>query len=275
MIRRASKSSLPFFRFSASFVNWRRPSMDIQTLLFYLFAVASTLYIVHFGFYLTGANLYDIWQFKRQRRLTHRTHYPRVTIGVAAHNETKVIVRCLESIRRSHYLDVEVIVADDASVDCTKQLVRDYMLRHPAMNLRVYRMRKNVGKGEALNAVLRRYATGELVMTLDADSIITEDTIQNAVSYFDDPTIAGVAANVQVIHEPTMLGVLQRFEHMIGYRSKKAYSLLNCEFVIGGVASTYRMSTLRDVNFYDADTVTEDIGLSIKIVSRGNRAHRI
>jgi cellulose synthase/poly-beta-1,6-N-acetylglucosamine synthase-like glycosyltransferase len=62
---------------------------------------------------------------------------------------------------------------------------------------------------------------------------------------------------------------------MVGYRSKKMYSLLNCEFVVGGVASSYRMSVLRQVGFYDTDTVTEDIGLSIKITSLGNLTHRI
>jgi biofilm PGA synthesis N-glycosyltransferase PgaC len=112
-------------------------------------------------------------------------------------------------------------------------------------------------------------------MTLDADSIIRPDTIENALTYFTDPTIAGVAANVRILDEPTILGVLQKFEHMIGYRSKKMYSLLNCEFVVGGVASTYRMSVLRAVGFYDTDTVTEDIGLSIKITNLGNRTHRM
>jgi cellulose synthase/poly-beta-1,6-N-acetylglucosamine synthase-like glycosyltransferase len=69
--------------------------------------------------------------------------------------------------------------------------------------------------------------------------------------------------------------VLQRFEHMIGYRSKKLYSVTGCEFVVGGVASTYRMRVLRKVGFYDTDTLTEDIGLSTKITSLGNRRFKM
>jgi cellulose synthase/poly-beta-1,6-N-acetylglucosamine synthase-like glycosyltransferase len=136
-------------------------------------------------------------------------------------------------------------------------------------------MHKNVGKGGALNVVLRRLARGQFVMTLDADSLIEPDSIFNALSYFEDPYVAGVAANVQILEESTALGILQRFEHMIGYRSKKLYSLLNCEFVVGGVASTYRMRVLRKVGFYDTDTVTEDIGLSAKVTSLGNRRFRM
>jgi biofilm PGA synthesis N-glycosyltransferase PgaC len=270
--------------------------MDLARLHFYLFAGVSFLYVLHFGMYLVGANFYDIWQYRRKNRIRpsasdetgrecaatatwarpYIAEVPGlVSIVIAAHNEEQVIVRSLESIRMNTYQHYEVIVADDASTDLTERLIRDYQLRHPEMDLRVYRMRKNVGKGAALNVVLRRHARGEYVMTLDADSLLAPNAVRNALSYFDDPCVAGVAANVQIIDEPTVLGILQRFEHMIGYRSKKLYSLTNCEFVVGGVASTYRMRVLRKVGFYDTDTLTEDIGLSAKITSLGNRRFRM
>jgi len=248
----------------------------IQEAIFYTFACISTLYVLHLGLYLVSANFYDIWQYRRRRKPAHLAKTkPLVSVVIAAYNEQKVIVRSLESLRGSSYPNFEVLVADNASVDGTRQLVHDYALRHPEFNLRVYRMKGNLGKGGALNTLLRRYARGEFAMTLDADSIVRPDTIANALSYFNDPTIAGVAANVRIMDEPTVIGVLQKFEHMIGYRSKKLYSLLNCEFAVGGVASTYRMDVLRKVGFYDTDTMTEDIGLSIKITSLGNRAHRM
>jgi poly-beta-1,6-N-acetyl-D-glucosamine synthase len=249
--------------------------MRVEDFIFYIFAAVSTLYILHFGFYLAGANIYDIWQFRRKLSQKQRIKFPFVSIVISAHNEEKVIVRCIESIRRTGYPNYEILVADDASEDSTRQRIKDYMIRNPDVKVRVYRMHKNVGKGRALSTILRRYAKGELAMTLDADSIIAPDAIANAITYFDDPTVAGVAANVQIIDEHTVLGVLQKFEHMIGYRAKKVYSLFNCEYVVGGVASTYRMKVLRNVNFYDFDTVTEDIGLSIKIISKGNKKCRM
>jgi biofilm PGA synthesis N-glycosyltransferase PgaC len=277
--------------------------VDLLEGLFYLFAAVSVLYVTHIALYLAGANFYDMSQFRRRRLWRNKNDWGKpdntdvlavaaqgpgaklisnlretkglITVAIPAHNEEKVIIRCIESILQSTYADIEIIVSDDASQDRTRQLVQDYIRRHPGIRLRVYRMRKNIGKGSALNAVLRRYARGEFVMTLDADSIIQPDTIANAVEYFNDPKIVGVAANVQIITEPTILGMLQKFEHMIGYRSKKTYSWLNCEFVVGGVASTYRIRTLREVDFYSTDTVTEDIGLSTKIISRGNRDERL
>lgn len=253
--------------------------MNAEYLVFCVFAVVSTLYVVHFGIYLVGANFYDMWQFKRRHTLKaagYKKSDKLVTILMPAHNEEKVIIRCLDSVRANTHKNIQAIVIDDASIDTTPRLVKDYILRHPEFNLTLVRRRKNVGKGGALNYALRRKAQGEFVMTLDSDSILRKDTVANALAYFEDPSIVGVAANVQIIEEHTVLGILQKFEHMIGYRSKKTYSLTKSEFVVGGVASTYRMDVMREVGYYDTDTLTEDIGLSIKIVnSKGNRHHHI
>ena len=253
--------------------------MDINTMLYTLFWVTSISYILHLGYYLVSASLYDIWQFRRLHRHAlqgqQHTYQPYVTILVPAHNEEKVIVRCLDSIAASTYRKIRIIAVDDASTDETLRILRRYARSHPDMQLRIVRKRINVGKGAALNYALKKYVKSELVMTLDADSVLSQHAIEKAVSYFADPQVAGVAANVQIINEHTTLSLLQKFEHMLGYRSKKAYSLTNCEYVVGGVASTYRMSAMRAVNFYDTDTLTEDISVSMKIIAKGNRAHRI
>jgi cellulose synthase/poly-beta-1,6-N-acetylglucosamine synthase-like glycosyltransferase len=256
--------------------------MTLDNTLFYIFAAISILYVLHFGFYLIGANLYDIWQARRHfhrqldAALGHiETYEPLVSLLIPAHNEEAVIERCLRSVLQSNYSQLQIIVIDDASTDTTAATVRRFIRAHPQHNLRLVRKRKNAGKGEALNYALRRYAKGELIMTLDADSILLHDTVSNAVLYFHDPDIVGVAANVHIIEEWTLLGMLQKFEHMIGYRSKKVYSLCNCEFVVGGVASTYRMASIRKIGFYDTTTQTEDIGLSIKVVNEGNRRNKV
>jgi biofilm PGA synthesis N-glycosyltransferase PgaC len=253
--------------------------MELSTTLFYLFCFTSVIYILHLGFYLIGASFYDIWQQRRQSAIEkkHKTAIwlPEVVVLVPAHNEEKVIVRCLDSIFRSTYGNFSVIVANDASTDDTKHVAQLYAKLHPDYKLRIVNRRTNVGKGSVLNYVLRNYVKSELVMMLDADSVLAPSAIEKAVNYFENPRIAGVAANVQIMNEHTTLSVLQKFEHMIGYRSKKAYSLTNCEFVIGGVASTYRTSVIRSVGFYDTDTQTEDISLSMKIVMKGNKENRI
>jgi cellulose synthase/poly-beta-1,6-N-acetylglucosamine synthase-like glycosyltransferase len=286
----------------------------MKILLLYLLAFANLISIIHIGLYTVGANSYDIVHFKkkrdalRKRRISRTKKLPSValvSVIIPAHNEARVIRRTLDSVIASSYPNLEIIVVNDGSSDKTAQIVRDYIKRvkkTPKLRVwsyftadgyassrklryvRAYRNKcrvkvisqRNQGKAAAMNNALKNHVKGQLIMCLDADSILHPQAIENSVRYFKDHHIIGVAANVRVIESKTILGKLQRFEHLIGYRSKKFYSLANCEFIVGGVASTYRKSVIKKVKFYDNDTMTEDIGLSLKIVAqKGNRKHQV
>lgn len=273
----------------------------------YLIVVANIVSMVHLGLFIAGANMYDVKNMRAskmsvKKRSGRPAGAPLVSVVVPAHNEEKGIIRTLNSLQQNAYRHTEIIVVDDGSTDRTSQVVRTYkmalpkmrtvsymartsgrdlsltrrIIRKPASSYPIHLVRqKNGGKGSAVNNGIKNYASGSLIMTLDADSMIHPLAVHNAVRYFKDKRIMGIAANVRVMGRG-WLGTLQRFEHMIGYRSKKFYTLSNCEFIVGGVASTYRKSALKKVGYYDTDTQTEDIGLSMKLIARlGNKNKRI
>lgn len=250
-----------------------------QEVFFYIFVIIGSINFLHLGLYIIGGDIYDIREFRRRKLESKakkiRLKRPLVSVIVPAHNEELVIARCLDSIRRSSYRKVEVIVHNDKSSDGTAIILAAYKKKYKNFKLRAINRRKNVGKGAGVNFAIKRYAKGDLIMTLDADCVLHQDALKNAVKYFRDPRIIGVAANVRIMDDTTILGLLQKFEHLIGYRSKKFYTMTNSEFIVGGVASTYRIETMREANFYDTDTQTEDIGLSMKIIAMGNRHQRI
>jgi len=253
----------------------------IRTIAFYTFVTLSFINVLHYGAYLVGANIYDIRALKTKYQASKRRRHrevPLVSVLIPAHNEALTVLRCLESIHKNSYRKLQIIVINDASTDETGTIAQDFAKTHQnsRRDIRVVNKRRNVGKAAALNSVLRRgYVQGDLVMTLDADSFIAPDAIEKAVKYFHDPNVAGVAANVRIMHQSSILGILQRFEHMIGYRSKKFYDVSNSEFVVGGVASTFRREAMSQVGYYNTNTATEDISLSLKIVSQGNKGSRI
>jgi len=51
---------------------------------------------------------------------------PLVTIGIPTYNSARYIGRCLESILRQTYTNLEIIVSDNASTDDTEKIVRCY-----------------------------------------------------------------------------------------------------------------------------------------------------
>ncbi len=274
----------------------------LNLIVVYLIIIIGLINTIHYGLYIVGANLYDIGSFFRRRRGVRPGRKLLVSVVIPAYNEEKTILRTLESVARSDYANFEIIVVDDGSKDKTAPIVQKvirygigqqmhvYLSRRPrskelikheelvslnrAQSIRLVKQ-KNAGKGAALNNAIANHVRGSLMMCLDADSTIRPDAIRNAVEYFRDKRVIGVAANVQVVEQKTLISLLQKFEHMIGYRSKKFYTLTNSEFIIGGVASTYRTAIIKKYGLYDTDTMTEDIGLSMKLMSNGNRSQRI
>lgn len=279
-----------------------------QAVLFYALVIANIINMAHLGLFVVGGNLYDVRKFYKQRREQGQVeHRPRsykqlVSVVIPAHNEELVLKRTLDSVLASSYKNIEVIVVDDGSTDKTAAVFRNYIRAAANFDPSSYRSRwsssnpdrrrlisarngkvqltlisqENTGKAKAMNNAISNFVRGKFTMCLDADSLVAPDTIERAIEYFKDPQIIGVAANVRIIPGKSFITKLQRFEHLIGYRAKKFYTLSNSEFIVGGVASTYRTKVIKEVGLYDADTVTEDIGLSLKMIAaKGNKKFHI
>jgi cellulose synthase/poly-beta-1,6-N-acetylglucosamine synthase-like glycosyltransferase len=104
---------------------------------------------------------------------------------------------------------------------------------------------------------------------------VHKDMVKNAVAYFRDRKVAALASNVIIMEDGSVLSLVQRFEYLISYHMKKAQTVLNVEYIIGGIGSVFRRSVLNQVDFYDTNTMTEDIDLTMKIIATGNKRRRV
>lgn len=193
---------------------------------------------------------------------------------IAAYNEEKVIKRTLDYVFQSTYKNFEVIVVNDGSKDKTEKIVKEYIKKNPDKKI-TYIYQKNQGKAHALNNALNNYANGSLMMCLDADSILRKDTLEKAVKYFRNKNTKAVATNVKILTESSILGITQKLEYLFGCHLKKALTVGNVEYIIGGAGSMFRTAMVRNLGGYDTDTMTEDIDLTMKIVSHGNIKNRL
>jgi cellulose synthase/poly-beta-1,6-N-acetylglucosamine synthase-like glycosyltransferase len=199
-----------------------------------------------------------------------------VSLVVPAHNEGPVIERTLASLLNLQYAPLQIIIADDGSTDDTVARIHAFKAsRDPDDRIEVF-TQPNGGKADALNNAIRAQATGELLMCLDGDSLIAPDAITKSVAYFADERVVATASNVNILPNGTWLGLVQRYEYLISYHMKKAHNTFNIEYIIGGIGSMFRRRVLDEVDFYDTNTMTEDIDLTMKILARkGNRKHRV
>ena len=83
---------------------------------------------------------------------------------------------------------------DDGSVDDTASVVEAWAERDPRVTLM---RQRNAGKASALNRAARA-AAEEILVTIDADTLVLRHTISSLVKPFADPAVDAVCGNVQV-----------------------------------------------------------------------------
>ncbi len=227
---------------------------------------------------LIGSSLYDIEMLsekKNPKRISKnkRKHYrPLVSIIIPAFNEEVAIENCLRTLSKSRYKNLEIIVSDDKSTDKTREIVRKFIKDYSGQKkIFLVAKRKNGGRGSAINSGLRR-ASGEIVIAYDADCQMNPYMIHRLVEHFADPGVSAVAANIKINEDGTILGLMQKLEYLVSFRSKKFNTLVNSEVIIGGAGASYRASVLKKVGGFDDRMKTEDIELSMRMTKKLGKA---
>lgn len=240
-------------------------------MLLVFFGVVNLIRITAF---LIGSDIYSLKRHLNKRK--DLAFFPLVSVIIPAYHEENSIVSAVKSVIESNYPQnrIEVIVINDGSKDKTETVLRNYLNSKGISNILIVNQ-INSGKANALNNGMRNYSKGEVLMCLDADSYLDPDAIKNSVYYFEDPNVMALASNVKVAKAGGILNFIQQYEYLLSYQMKRAQTLFNIEYIIGGIGSMFRRSYLKEINFYDEDTVTEDIDLTMKILRAGNKKVRV
>jgi cellulose synthase/poly-beta-1,6-N-acetylglucosamine synthase-like glycosyltransferase len=137
-----------------------------------------------------------LWALRRMRpRPWSKAPYrPKVSILVAAHNESAVLAPKLRNTLELNYPADrrEVIVASDASTDGTDDIVRSF-----SPDVRLVRLDRRSGKQTALNAAAAS-AAGEVFVFTDASVRLAPDALEALTQNFADPSIGAVSSVIRV-----------------------------------------------------------------------------
>ncbi|HUO35978.1 MAG TPA: glycosyltransferase [Candidatus Acidoferrum sp.] len=196
----------------------------------------------------------------------HPEYKPLATVLIPAYNEESVILDTLRSVLASDYPHLDIIVVDDGSTDRTAELVRANYGRDPRVRLI---LQPNRGKPAALNNGLSE-AKGEVVVSIDADTMVDPEAISRLIRHFANPKIGAVAGNVKVMNRNSWLTRWQALEYITSQNlEKRAFDLLNCIPVVPGAAGAWRTDLLRSHGGFSGDTVAEDTDLTLTIRREG------
>lgn len=122
----------------------------------------------------------------------------KVSIIIPTYNEEEYLPNLLESIQRQDYEDIEVIIADANSTDNTKKIAEEYNCIIVDGGL------PGVGRNKGA-----KKATGEILLFLDADSVLTDNYLNCAIDEFTQHNL-GIAIT-QIV--PLEKGFINELSH--------------------------------------------------------------
>lgn len=207
-----------------------------------------------------------------QLRKPHTTRVkvaqPAVSVLVPAFCEESVIEKTVHAVLGSDYRNFDVIVVDDGSTDNTFEVLQREFGTDPRVKL----IRKeNGGKASALNLAVAS-SDAEIVVAIDADTMIKSDAIGMLVRHFTDPRIGAVAGNVKVGNRRGMLGKFQALEYITAQNiDRRAQELVNGVLVVPGSIGAWRKEAIEAAGYYKSETLAEDADLTVSVIRCGYR----
>ncbi len=179
-----------------------------------------------------------------------------VSILITTFNSQQFIEQCLDSVRRQSYRPLEIIVVDNASTDCTRELLSKF-----GDGMKIIYNDTNTGFASAQNQAARS-AQGNWLLSLNPDVILSPDFISKAVSMGEsNPKIGAVCGKLlrwnpeadpefTKVIDSTGIYFLPNLRHLDrGAGEEDRGQFDKAEYVFGatGAAALYRRSMFDDV----------------------------
>ena len=150
------------------------------------------------------------WMFYRPVPSVSSELAPRLTVVIPAYNEGAMVLRSIVSVAEADYPRdcLEIVVVDDGSADDTWSHITEAAARYPTL-VTPLRHPRNLGKRAALALGFDR-AAGDVIVTLDSDSVIEPGALRALAAPFRNPKVGAVAGKVVVYNRQ---GIIPRMLH--------------------------------------------------------------
>ncbi len=176
-------------------------------------------------------------------------YQPSVSVVIAGHNEADTIQQTMQSVLNG-YPNVQLIVVDDGSTDRMAQAAMEFAEGRPQIT--VLRSMDRGGKSSALNIGLA-HASGEVLVTVDADSRLGEGSIYELVQPLQDCKVAAVSATVLAWNPfSSLVAMLQAYEYrQTIFISRMTRGRMGVLGIVSGAFGAFRTSVLKQLGGWD------------------------
>lgn len=193
----------------------------------------------------------------------------KISIIIPAFKTEKYIGKCLDSVLKQTYSNIEVIaVTDSASPDRTEEIVREYAERDSRIKVILQHGKK---QGEARNGGLDE-ATGDYILFLDADDWLSSDCCEEALK-------AAVNTGSQIVffdsfkeYEKKSIPVYTYEQDQLSYsKESKEFSIYDMRFVTPW-GKLYSRESIGEERFDTQTREAEDVEFNFRVYANTTSA---
>ncbi|MBU5680983.1 glycosyltransferase family 2 protein [Blautia sp. MSJ-9] len=140
--------------------------------------------------------------------------FPELSVIIPVYNVQSELRTCLDSVINQSYLNMEIIVINDASTDGSAHIIEEYAAKYQL--IKPVFLQHNIGVGDVRNQGIA-LAKGRYVGFVDSDDWIDMDFYQNLV--------ASIKSNDSDI---AVCGVKTEYNNSLNYQLRYKYNSENC-----------------------------------------------
>jgi biofilm PGA synthesis N-glycosyltransferase PgaC len=188
-----------------------------------------------------------------------------LTVVVPAYNEAASIADTIRSLKSQSLQPHRILVIDDCSQDDTAAIAL-------AAGAEVVRPPANTGSKAGAQTFGLQFVTSELIMAIDADTVLASDGVEKMMTAMRDPDLAAACGFV-----------IPRFAETIWERGRYVEYLITLGFyksiqdfygrplIASGCFSIYRTEILRAMGGWSTRTLAEDMDLTWSLYRAGRK----
>ncbi|MBQ4558422.1 MAG: glycosyltransferase family 2 protein [Clostridia bacterium] len=180
-----------------------------------------------------------------------------ISVLVPMYNVEKTIARCVESILKQTYTNLEIVLLDDGSKDKTYEIAKSYADKDSRIKLLHKENERNLSKTR--NYLLDNYS-GDYVIWVDSDDVLQKNYVEklyNAIIKYD-ADMACCRYKVQLANMP-ILKLKPTKELIFENEDIIPQMILNNKIYFVVYNKIYRKSLLQGVRFKDTVKYGEDL----------------
>ncbi len=222
-------------------------------------------------------NLYNFYPYTR--RINHllkstkeepskeRGYDPKISVLLPAYKEEKVLERTVNSIEKSGYSNLEVILLTEQGDESTSRIADTLQRRYPNVKHAVVNDESGIrGKPRALNQGLK-YASGEITGVIDAEDLIDEKLFEKVADAFNNNDYCAVQGILKMRSKKESWRSYQfEAEYFRWYNSYlPRLAAAGYPLPLGGTTNFIRTHTLKELGGWKNGNLTEDYELALRI----------